>query len=480
MYFRRPILEEMMMPIDSYSDALEIAAAIERGDTSAVQILQSAERAHEKNDESWQAYKTWAPEMARNMALAVDTAIQSGWTPGPLCGVPISVKDLFGVPGMPLFAGTPRELPEQWRAEGPVVAAARRAGAVFVGKSHTVELAFGGLGSNPHWGTPCNPWDPDHHRVPGGSSAGAGVSLCAGSATIALGTDTAGSIRIPASMTGNVGLKTTAGRWSLDGIVPLSPTLDTAGVLARCVPDITTAFFALDAVEEGTIREPLRIPDSLSGLTLGIAGGGMWQDCAPGIAEAVDAAMGELQNAGARVIDVDLPEVSESVDLLRCGNVVSAECDLFLEEVLVGWRQRLDPIIASRIADGGAISAREFLQRKSRLSRLKLSAARRFSCVDFLVSPTVANTPPKVADIQTLDGYRRENFAALRNTCVVNNLGLCAITLPVGLDAARMPVGMQIMAPAFHETKVLMWAGAIEKILGRPDQRLGRPARRND
>ncbi len=465
------------MAINSNSDVLDIVAAIEHGDSSAMAIFKSAEQAHAQSDESWQAYKTWAPEYGANMALAVDAAIRSGWTPGPLCGVPVSVKDLFGVAGLPVYAGTPRELPKDWRTEGPVVAAARRAGAVFVGKSHTVELAFGGLGSNPHWGTPCNPWDSRNHRVPGGSSAGAGVSLCAGSAAIALGTDTAGSIRIPASMTGNVGLKTTAGRWSLDGIVPLSPTLDTAGVLARCVADTATAFYALDPTAGAAPSERSPTTDNLAGLTLGLAGGGMWQGCSPGIAEAVAAAVRELEAAGARVLDVDLPEVAHCVELLRCGNVVSAQCDLFLEEVLVGWRECLDPIVASRIADGGAISAREFLQRQSRLASLARSAAGRFQSVDFLISPTVANTPPRVEDVQVLEGYRRENFAALRNACVVNNLRLCAMTLPVGLDAAAMPVGMQVIAPAFHESRLLSWAAVMERVLGRADQRLGRPAR---
>jgi aspartyl-tRNA(Asn)/glutamyl-tRNA(Gln) amidotransferase subunit A len=140
-------------------------------------------------------------------------------------GIPISVKDLFGVPGLPTCAGTNAAFPREWEAAGPVVGAVLSQLGIVTGKTHTVEFAFGGLGTNPHWGTPVNPWSsPDEPRAPGGSSAGAGVSLAQGSALLALGTDTAGSVRIPASFTGQTALKTTHGRWSLEGIVPLSPS----------------------------------------------------------------------------------------------------------------------------------------------------------------------------------------------------------------------------------------------------------------
>ncbi|MDH3640320.1 MAG: amidase, partial [Gammaproteobacteria bacterium] len=162
-----------------------------------------------------------------------------------LLGVPVSVKDLFGVPGFPTYAGSPARLPAQFEESGPVVQTLQRRGAAITGKTHTVEFAFGGLGFNSHWPVPRNPWDNGAYRVSGGSSAGAGVSLYC-DARLALGTDTAGSVRIPASMTGVVGLKTSYGRWPMSGIVPLCPSLDSTGLLGHTVADVRYAFDVID------------------------------------------------------------------------------------------------------------------------------------------------------------------------------------------------------------------------------------------
>jgi aspartyl-tRNA(Asn)/glutamyl-tRNA(Gln) amidotransferase subunit A len=161
--------------------------------------------------------------------------------------VPVSIKDLFAAFGYPCFAGSSRRLPaDPWERDGPLVATLRRHLGVIMGKTHMVEFAFGGTGHNSHWGAPYNPWDAAVHRSVGGSSSGAGGSLLEGSAALAFGSDTAGSVRIPAAMTGTVGLKVTLGRWSTEGVVPLSPTFDTPGLLARSVSDVAYGFAALD------------------------------------------------------------------------------------------------------------------------------------------------------------------------------------------------------------------------------------------
>jgi Asp-tRNA(Asn)/Glu-tRNA(Gln) amidotransferase A subunit family amidase len=174
------------------------------------------------------AYSFWAPEQARTVAKAADAAFAAGVSAGPLQGLPVSIKDLFAAAGYPCFAGSSRRLPtEPWERDGPLVATLRRQLGVIMGKTHMVEFAFGGTGQNSHHGAPFNPWDATAHRSVGGSSSGAGVSLLEGSAVLAFGSDTAGSVRIPACMTGNAGLKVTIGRWSTNGIVPLSFTFDT-------------------------------------------------------------------------------------------------------------------------------------------------------------------------------------------------------------------------------------------------------------
>src|SRR6516164_11197142 len=226
---------------------VEIALELQERRLTSQEVVEAAIARHERFGERLQAYCLWTPEKARETAKAADTAFASGATVGPLQGIPISIKDLYAAEGLPCFAGSGRRLPaDPWEKDGPIVATIRRQLGPIVGKTHMVEFAFGGTGLNSHHGAPYNPWDSTTHRAPGGSSSGAGVSLLEGSALLALGSDTAGSVRIPACMTGNVGLKVTLGRWPADGVVPLSPTFDTPGLLARSVCDVAYGFAALD------------------------------------------------------------------------------------------------------------------------------------------------------------------------------------------------------------------------------------------
>src|SRR3974390_779652 len=173
------------------------------------------------------AYSQWAPDHARKCADAADAAFAVGSRAGSLQGIPTSIKDLFAVTGFPTFAGSPKPLPPKFEIEGPVIANLRRQLAVVMGKTHMVEFAFGGTGHNAHYGSPRNPWDATAHRSPGGSSSGAGVSLCEGSAVLALGSDTAASVRLPASFTGNAGLKFTTERWATESTATPSHSFDT-------------------------------------------------------------------------------------------------------------------------------------------------------------------------------------------------------------------------------------------------------------
>jgi aspartyl-tRNA(Asn)/glutamyl-tRNA(Gln) amidotransferase subunit A len=453
-----------------------IAAALRGGEITSLELVEAAIQRHDDVGGPLDAYKTWNPDEARMQARAADAALAVGVSLGPLQGLPISVKDLYGVKGWPTFAGTPKRLPPQWEREGPVVAALRRQLGVVMGKGHTVELAFGGLGVNPHWGTPRNPWDAKAHRIPGGSSSGAGVSLWEGSALLALGSDTGGSVRIPASLTGTVGLKTSFGRWSTEGIVPLSHSLDTAGVLARSVADVAYGFAAFDPAWGRW--EPLdkRIAGlELGGVRIGLAGEPLWADCSPGVVEAVKGALDELAGKGAHLKTLVMPEIEEAIAFLRAGNVTSAEVDTFLEAELPEWRDLIDPIVKIRIADGAAIGARELLMRYRKLKALAQSVVPHFEACDVIALPTVATTPPTLDSISDIDSYRRANMATLRNTCFANYTALCALTMPAGLDKAGMPVGLMLMAPHGQEEALLAIGLAAERVLGTPRERLGTP-----
>lgn len=456
----------------------ELQATLRRREVTARALTEAAIERHALFGERLGAYKTWDPEAARRQAAAADAAFAQGEDRGPLQGIPIAVKDLYGVTGWPTFAGTPRRMPPSWESEGPVVAALTGQLAVVMGKTHTVEFAYGGLGTNPHWGTPWNPWDPEQHRVSGGSSAGAGVSLIEGSAFVALGTDTGGSVRVPASLTGTVGLKTTKGRWPTAGIVPLSQTLDTAGILTRTVADSAFAFTAIEARLTGAAVRTLtgRAPASLR---LAITRDYFW-DCAPAIARAVEGAIDELKRAGAAVTTISFPETAEAADATDLAALLAVEGYANVAIEFQDWLETLDPNVKRRMDDSRAIPALDYLKAHAHLRQLQACAEARMAGIDALLTPTVPVSPPRVADIAEWDAYRRANAAVLANASLVNRLGLCAITLPVGRDDLGMPVGMQLIAAGGRDAELLEVALGVENVLGMARKRLGQPPLRTE
>ncbi len=436
-----------------------ISAQLALGRITARTLVEAAQARH---DPSLNAYKIWAADFASRQAAAADAAFAAGNRLGALQGIPVSVKDIYGVEGLPIFAGSPRELPAHWRQEGAVVHRLRRQLAVIMGKSHTVEFAFGGLGVNAHWPVPWNPEDRKVHRSPGGSSSGAGVTLGEGTALVAFGTDTGGSVRIPASVTGTIGLKTTKGRWPTDGIVPLSPTFDTAGTLTRSAADAAFVFESID----GEAVPPL---DHLGGVRLAMAEPFFWEGTDPGVAERVEEGLRLAAVAGAVRSDLVLPGAAEVYELYHRGGIVSAELYSFLSRDLPEWIETLDPRVRKRMEAGSALPAWDYLQRRTRYAALGDGAAAALHEVDALVCPTVPISPPPMAEITDDDTYHRTNLRMLRNTCVVNFLGLCAVTLPVGRDRIGMPVGMQLIGRPGSEARLLAIAVALERLLKAKD-----------
>jgi len=452
----------------------EIARALREQTLCSRELVQSGIALHDTLDPTLSAYKTWQPEQALLQAEAADRALEAGQILGPLQGIPVSVKDLFGVNGMPTYAGTARRLPPRWEREGALVNGLRRQRAVITGKTHSAECAIGGLGINHHWETPRNPWDATNHRVPGGSSSGAAVSVAEGSALLALGTDTGGSVRVPASMTGLAGLKVTAGRWSVDGAVPLSSLFDSAGLICRRVADLAWGFSGLDGMQRSQTPQSAAIDAAdLSKLRIGVGGPELWDQCAPGIAETVTRALDEMAASGVRVERVRFAEVREAMELLAHGSAVAAQCNAFVDRELPEWRELMGPVVAKLIDEGALLSDREYLRRRRRLAALSQQPVATFSRVDMIATPTVPITPPALNEVRNVEDYRGFNRLVLRNTSVVNLLGLCAITLPVGLDAAGMPVGLQLIAPGNTEEKLLAAGIAVEQALGTGEQRLG-------
>lgn len=479
----------------------EVADRVRRGEDSARLHAEDAIRRHEAS--ALGAYICFDAEGALEQADRIDAAVARGENPGPLAGVTVSVKDLYGVEGLPVRAGTKRELPARWRREGFLVRSLRSLGAVIVGKTHTVELAFGGVGLNPNTGTPMNPWDAEEHRAPGGSSSGAGVSLWEGSARIALGSDTGGSVRIPASATGVVGHRQTTGRWPTTGVFPLSSTMDTVGLLTRTAEDSLYAFQAIDrlalsesasAASGGACRgtSPSRGASSpgaatgaapgaaMTDLRIGVlAGSYTWDDAQPDIADVVHEALAELEADGAVLREVAMPEWDEAGLAYLSGGLVPPECIEFLERELPEWSGMLDPTVGKRLEAARNTPAVEYVKILRLRQRLSASIHARMDAegVDVLAMPTVPVTPPSLADLDQLERYREINRQMLSATGPAGMLDMCAVSLPAGLDNSGMPVGLQLVARSGTDIKLLGQAAAAERVLGTGAERLGTPPR---
>lgn len=447
------------MSADDLSLSLpELVGALRTGRIRARDLAARARARAEAN--RYQAYREIRGEAALAEADAADAAFAAGRDPGPLAGIPISVKDLYGLPGSKTFAGSSEALPASFEQSGPVLNRALRQLAVVIGKTHTVEFAFGGIGANAHWGTPRNPHCDHEHRVPGGSSSGAGPSLYEGSARVAFGTDTAGSVRIPAAWSGQAALKTTKGRWSTEGIVPLSSSLDTAGILARTVEDLAFAFFALDPSDRQHTR-------TTAGLRLGFAEGLFRENCSPGVLEAVERALSDLNRDGAQVVDVSLPGLDAAKSVFDVGGPTAVEIHQFLSSTLPEWLPRLEDRVRTRVQGGGGLLAGEYIRRQIALREAHSQAMTAFHTLDAVVTPTVANSPPLASDMDdNPELYRQENLLCLRNTGMVSMLGLCAVSLPCGRDTLGLPVGLQLIGPAYAEEALLATALAVESTLG--------------
>ena len=453
-----------------------IKRALGDGETSAEELAGIAIERHRRAGVRLHAYRTWDADQAIAQARAFDAKPASGDPMRPLGGLPVSVKDLYGVKGFPTFAGTKKRLPTDWEHEGFLVRVLREQQAVMMGKTHTVELAFGGLGVNPHWGTPVNPWDAEVDRLPGGSSCGAGVSLWEGSAVIALGSDTAGSIRLPASMTGTVGHKISYGRWPVNGIVPLSSTLDSIGALTRSVEDAAWFFAAVDP-GHGNPEQFLAAADlkDLAGVRIGIINARIWSDCQDDIAQCVRIALGELESRGARLIDIDFPQFDAAFDLYAGGMIAAVECSKFVRSCLPDWMDLLHDTVGQRLRDAEQVPDSDYSNALARRHDLMVEADRNLKSVDVLAIPTVPVTPPPMALFDDLDQYMALNRIISLGTNPVNMLNLCSISVPCGLDDSAMPVGLQLIGRHGTDESLLGIALAAEKILGTAIERLGAP-----
>ena len=406
-------------------------------------------------------------EAARASAEAADRLRGAGVTLSPVAGLPVSVKDLFDVAGETTLAGSivlRDAAPAATDAE--VVSRLRRAGAVVIGKTNMTEFAFSILGMNPHYGTPRAPWDRAVGRIPGGSSSGAAVSVTDGMAAFAIGTDTAGSVRVPAAFCGAVGWKPTARRVPLAGCYPLARSLDSIGPIAPSV----ACCAIVDAVLSG---QPARLPEALpiAGLRLGVPSQYVLEGLDDEVARAFSAALAALSSAGARIVDVDFRELLEMPAIHKSGNINTIEAYAVHRPVIEAREPSYDPRVATRILRGRGALAVDYLELIERRAAFVLAAERVMTPFDAMVLPTAILVPPPIAELEASDeAYFRANARALRNPTVVNFFDGCALSIPCHEPGAA-PVGFMVAGPAGADRRVLATGLAIERVLATQLQR---------
>ena len=397
------------------------------------------------------------PETARAAARAADEARAAGAPPAPLAGLPVSIKDLFDVAGETTLAGSLlRRDAAPAAADALAVARLRAAGAAVIGRTNMTEFAFSGVGINPHYGTPRNPCDAALARIPGGSSSGAAVSVALGLAVAGLGSDTGGSIRIPAALCGLVGFKNTQRRTPLAGAFPLSFTLDTVCAMARTVADCLLV--------DGVLADaPLAVPArAVAGLRLALPRTLMLDDLEAPVAAAFERTLARLARIGARIVELPLAELGEIAAINAPGGFSAVEAWATHREALATRRAEFDPRVAQRIALGEGVSAADYIRMQQRRADWIARVAQRLAGFDALVCPTVPIVAPAIAPLLADDAaFFKANGLLLRNTSVINFLDGCAFTLPCHAPG-ELPVGLMLAAPAGQDAALAGVALAVE------------------
>ncbi|MEA2905637.1 MAG: aspartyl-tRNA(Asn)/glutamyl-tRNA(Gln) amidotransferase subunit [Alphaproteobacteria bacterium] len=448
----------------SLATVIDIARRLAEGRTTSLDLTgQCLARIGDPSGEGPRAFIRLFAEQARATAAAWDGMRRAGVPLPALAGIPISVKDLCDVRGSTTTAGSVvlKDAPPA-QEDAPIVARLRAAGAVILGTTNMTEFALGGLGLNPHYGTPRNPFDRKAARIPGGSSSGAAVSVTDAMAVAAIGTDTAGSVRMPAALCGLAGFKPTARRVPLAGTLPLAPSLDSVGVLGATV--------ACCAQVDGIIAdEPFDIASvPLSRLRFAVATTLVLDDLEPAVADAFARVLTTLSAAGARVTEIGFRELGELPKINAQGGFAVAEGYAWHRALLDEKRALYDPIIGARFATGAGISAADYIELCNARARLIDAARPLTAAFDAVLMPSVPITAPRIADLEADESlYLATSRRLIRNPGVANFLDRCALTIPCH-EPGSAPVGITLMGEAMADHRLLSIGRSVEAVLTHP------------
>jgi aspartyl-tRNA(Asn)/glutamyl-tRNA(Gln) amidotransferase subunit A len=438
----------------------QVARDLEAGVSSRSLVEECLARIADPAGEGRRVFLKVHAETARAAADYVDSLRRGGAAPSRLAGIPISIKDLFDVAGdVTMSASVALRDASPAVADAVVVARLRAAGLIAIGRTNMTEFAFTGLGINPHYDTPRNPYDRRTGRLPGGSSSGAAVSVTDGMAVGAIGTDTGGSCRIPAALCGIVGYKPTARRIPLAGVLPLSFSLDSVGPLAPTV----ACCAALDAIMAGEEPEDI-VPFPLQGLRLAAPQAMVLDGVDETVSKSYSAALSALSKGGAVISDIPLDELSEIATLNARGGFAASEAYAWHRGLIETKGALYDPRVLMRIMRGKDMDAADYID----LNRGRADLIRRVAAItrdyDALVMPTVPVIAPPLAELEVEERYRRVNLLVLRNPTVANILDRCAISLPCHREG-EAPVGLMLIGEHGGDRRLFEIAARIEALV---------------
>ena len=458
-----------------YASIAQIAAQIRKGEISPVELIDMTLEAIDRCEPQLNAFITVFREESLERARQAEVEIGNGKDLGPLHGLPIALKDIIYVEGTRSTAGSNFFSEESPQFDAALVSKLRDAGAIIIGKTNLHEFAFGVTTENPHFGATANPWDTA--RVPGGSSGGSAAAVVAGCCAGALGSDTGGSIRIPAAVCGHVGLKPTFGRTSVHGVLALAQSLDTVGPMCRYVHDVALMMNTLAGYDPRDVHsENQPVPDYTEGLDRSIRGrkAGVpkqhfFDSVDPEVERIVHEAMKVLEGLGVDIVELDLPSAEAGHEVTL--TLLTAEAGQFHQERLAAHREDYGIDVRELLEDGLALSATDYVKAVRVREVAKREFADAFEKVDCILSPT-APIPAPLRSTHDLSGGSESNRIRprlTRNTRLINLLGLPSISVPCGFaqvensdSAEGLPVGLQITGPWWSEKTLLQVAYAYE------------------
>ncbi len=441
-----------------------LSAQLAKGETTALELVEQAlARIDDPTGQGQVVFTRVFAEQARQQALESDQRRATGQTRSLVDGLPISVKDLFDIEGHTTRAGSVVLNRQQAaKQDALIVQRLRQAGAVIVGTTNMTEFAYSGLGLNPHHGTPLSPWQREIGRIAGGSSSGAAASVADGFAVAAIGTDTGGSVRIPAAFCGLVGYKPTASLIDMQGTLPLSADLDSIGPLANSV---MSCIWLAQIMAAQPIESPA--PRPLAGLRLAVPNQLVFDEIEPAVLSSFEAACEALRGKGVQIEALELPQLLEIATINAAGGFTAAQAYAWHKELLASSPTSYDPRVAVRIQRGASLDVDYVKELRAKRADWIARVKSQINSYDAMLMPTVPMVAPELKALETDDAlYAKLNVLALRNPTVINFLDGCAITLPCH-RSGQAPVGLMLAQAGGHDQGLLEIALGCEQALSK-------------